>query len=72
MFHTTTSPGKDIETAVTLRYGDWVMESWSGSGTSAIIISGSTEVIKGEEYVLRVSGTVDDIPFDIVRISGTC
>lgn len=67
-----TSPGKDIEATITLWHGNRVMGSWSGSGTSTVFISGSIEVIKGEEYVLRVTGSIDDVPFDVVRISGTC
>ena len=67
-----TSPGKDIEATITLWYGNRVMGSWSGRGTSVLGISGSVGVTKGEEYVLKVTGTIDDVPFDVVRISGTC
>lgn len=69
---TITAPGKDIEATITLWYGNRVIDSWSGSGSSLIAISGSAGVIMGEEYVLRVTGSIDDVPFDVVRVSGTC
>lgn len=34
------SPGDDIEATITLWYGNRVLGSWSGSGTSALEISG--------------------------------
>ena len=67
-----TSPGKDIEATITLWYGNRVMGSWSGDGSSALSVSGSTTVIPGKEYVLRVTGTIDGVAFDPVRLSRTC
>ena len=50
-----TSPGKDIEATITLWPGNGVIGSWPESGSTAVFISGSTEVTKGEEYVLRAT-----------------
>lgn len=69
---TIAAPGKDIEATITLWYGNRLIDFWSGSGSSAIAINGSAGVTKGEDYVLRVIGSIDDVPFDVVRVSGTC
>lgn len=67
-----TGPGKDIAATITLWHGNRVMGSWSGSGTSALGVSGSARVNEGENYVLKVTGSIGGVPFDPVRISRTC
>lgn len=66
------SPGDDIEATITLWYGNRVMGSWSASGSTALGISGSVGVVKGEKYTLKVTGSIAGVSFDAVKISGTC
>ena len=69
---TITAPGKEIKATMNLWYGNRLIDSWSGTATSALFISGSAGAIKGEEYVLRVSGTIGGVAFTAESVSGIC
>ncbi len=69
---TITQPNKQIEATLALWKGNRLIDSWPGSGTSVVYISGSASVTPGETYTLKVYGTADGVPFDLVSVSGTC
>ena len=69
---TITAPGKEIKATMTLWYGSQVVDSWSGTATSALFLSGSTQVVGGRTYTLTVTGTIGGITFGAESVSGTC
>ena len=64
--------GSEINATLTLWKGNRVIDSWSGTGTSMLYISGSCTVRTGEEYVLRLTGTIDGEPMEVIAVRGTC
>lgn len=69
---TITSPTKKIEAALSLWDGNTLIDSWSGSGTTVLVITGSTAVVDGRTYTLKVSGTIGGVAFEGTPISRTC
>lgn len=67
-----TDPGKSIVATMTLSRGSTVVGSWSGSGTSYVVLNGSCTVTKGLSYTLVISGTVDGVSFSTTPITKTC
>ena len=65
-------PNSDIDVTLTLYRGWSVIDSWSGSGTHYVKVSGSTAVKDGLEYRLVATGTVDGVAFTSAEIVGTC
>ena len=55
--------GKYIVATMTLSHNGSTVGSWSGSGTSSVILSGSCNVVSGQSYTLVISGTADGVPF---------
>jgi len=49
-------PGKTIHATLQLWQGRTMIDSWSGNGTSYLLITGSHEVTKGKTYNCTVSG----------------
>ena len=64
--------GGEIKATLTLWNGNRVVDSWYGEGTSILRITGSCEVVKGVSYSLRVTGTIDGVPFEGNAVYGTC
>ena len=67
-----TDLGGEIKATLTLWNGNRVIDSWSGEGTSILHINGSCVVVKGVSYTLRVTGTIDGVPFETSAVYGTC
>lgn len=67
-----TSPDDEISATLTLWRGNRVIDSWSETATSAVLISGSCTVTEGLTYTLRLTGTIDGTPIQVVSVSGTC
>jgi len=47
-------PGKTIHATLQLWQGRTMIDSWSGNGTSYLLITGSHEVTKGKTYTVKV------------------
>ncbi len=64
--------GCDIEATVQLWCGNSMLDSWEGSGRTAIVIRGSAEVERGKTYTVRVNGTIDGESFQEATITKKC
>ena len=64
--------GKSMVATMSLWDGSVCIESWPGSGTSLVLISGSCAVESGKTYTLKVSGTIDGISFSATPVSQKC
>lgn len=67
-----TDSGKVIDAAMDLWCGNTLIDSWSGSSTSRLILSGTHNVVSGQKYTLTVSGNINGVTFDGPSISKTC
>ncbi len=67
-----TEIGKDIEATLELWQGDTLIDSWSGSATSYLVIAGNHSVISGLTYTLEVTGTIDGVAFTGTPVIKTC
>lgn len=63
---------KKITATMSLWQGDTFVDSWSGSGTSVVKITGSCEVEPGKTYTLKVSGTSGNTTLFVDPVSATC
>lgn len=68
---TVTSWGKSIDATMVLKQGSTVIDSWSGTGTSVVVLEGEHTVTKGTTYTLEVSGTANGTPFSATK-TGKC
>lgn len=64
--------GKYINATLELWNGTILVDSWSGTGTSAVTITGSCTVTKGVTYSLRVRGTSGGVTINCATVRGTC
>ncbi|MGN0985932.1 MAG: hypothetical protein ACI4OU_05500 [Candidatus Enterenecus sp.] len=62
----------EISATMTLWRGNRVIDSWSGEGTSALLLEGSCTVNEGLTYTLRVTGTINGEPLEVASITRTC
>lgn len=67
-----TDSGKVIDATMDLWCGNTLIDSWSGSSTSRLILSGTHNVVSGQKYTLTVSGNINGVTFDGPSISKTC
>lgn len=61
-----------ISATLELWQGNTLIDSWEGTGTSYLSISGSHTVTSGKTYTLKVSGTVDGVAFTKTPVSKVC
>lgn len=64
--------GAAIDATLELWSGNTLLASWSGTGTSRVIISKTKTVTRGQSYTLEVHGTVGDETIDAPSITKTC
>ena len=64
--------GQRIDATMELWCGRTLVDSWSGTATSLLTLSGTCIVESGHTYTLMVSGTIDGVPFTGTPISKTC
>lgn len=64
--------GAVIDATLELWSGNTLLASWSGTGTSRVIISKTKTVTRGQSYTLKVHGTVGDETIDAPSITKTC
>lgn len=67
-----TSASDDIEATMTLKQGNRVIDSWSGSGTGILFLDGDCHVTKGVTYTLTVEGTRNGVAFQAKPVIRTC
>lgn len=61
---TVRDPSKQLNVTMELWCGSRLLDTWTGSGTSLVTVSGSYSGIqRGQTYTLRVSGTADGRAF---------
>ena len=64
--------GKYIVATMRLTHNGTTVASWSKSGTSVVVLSGSCSVVSGQSYTLVISGTSDGVPFSTTPFTRTC
>ena len=67
-----TSASDSIKATMTLKQGNRVVDSWSGSGTGIVFLEGDCKVTKGVTYTLTVEGTRNGVAFEPATITRTC
>ena len=67
-----TELGKSIVATMTLYHNGTSVGSWSNSGTSNVILTGSCHVEHGQTYTLIISGSVDGVAFSSTPYTRTC
>ena len=61
-----------INATMELWYGSTLVDSWSGTATSRLTLTGTHSVVSGRTYTLTVSGTAGGIAFTGTPVSKTC
>ena len=64
--------GKTIDATMELWCGSTLVDSWSGTATSRLTLTGTHSVVSGRTYTLTVSGTAGGIAFTGTPTSKTC
>lgn len=64
--------GKEIDASLELWCGSTLVDSWSGSATSQLVITGTHSVVSGQTYTLKVNGTINEVAFSSAPITKTC
>lgn len=67
-----TKPGAAIEATLELWSGNTLLASWSGTGTSHLLISKTKTVTRGQSYTLKAHGTVGGETINAVPVTKTC
>lgn len=67
-----TELGKNISVTMELWNGTELVESWTKSGTHMVSLSENCEVVSGQTYTLKVSGTCSGVSFGSVSTSKRC
>lgn len=65
-------PGAAIDTTLELWSGNTLLASWSGTGTSRVIISKTKTVTRGQSYTLKAHGTVGGATLTVAPVTKTC
>lgn len=61
-----------IEATLTLYQGSTYVDSWSGSGTRKVTLSGECKVQSGKTYRLEVAYSINGVDQPSVSTTGTC
>lgn len=62
----------EVEATLTLYQGTTYVDSWSGSGTGTVSISGSCRVTSGKSYKLVLEYSVNGSAIPSVSATGVC
>ncbi len=65
-------PGNTIKATMQLWQGNTLVDSWNGSGTSTLRLSGTHSVTKGKTYTVRVTCTVNGSSYAVNPTTKTC
>ena len=66
------STSDDLYATLTLYQGNTYVDSWSGSGTGSVFVSGQCAVKSGKSYTLTLSYSVNGEAKPSVSVSNTC
>lgn len=66
-----TKPGQSIHATLQLWQGNTMIDSWIGSGTSYLLVTGSHGVTRGKTYTAKVVCTVDGQSFYVNPATAT-
>lgn len=66
------SRSDEIDATLTLYHGDDVVDSWSNSGTYRVSVSGECRVVRGEEYTLEVTWSINGVRQQSTSTVDTC
>ena len=69
---TVSASGKSINVTLELWCGNTLVRSWSGSGTSYLVVSGTCSVTSGKTYTLKAHGTIDGTAFTATSVTKKC
>lgn len=61
-----------ISATLTLNQGSTYVDSWSGSGTGSVFVSGQHAVKSGKKYTLTLSYSVNGVAKPSVSVTNTC
>lgn len=61
-----------VSATLTLYQGRTFVDSWSGSGTYRVPVSGSAEAMSGKEYRLVLTWSINGVSQPSVTTTGTC
>lgn len=64
--------GQRIDATMELWCGRTLVDSWSGSATSLLTLTGTCNVESGSTYTLKISGTIGGVSFTGTPVSKTC
>lgn len=67
-----TSTSDKVSATLTLYQGSTYVDSWSGSGTGSVFISGQCTVNSGKSYTLTLSYSVNGATKPSVSVTNTC
>lgn len=65
-------PNKNIDATLKLYKGNTIVASWHRTGTSGFTITGTRNVVSGNTYTLKVSGTAGGSALNITPVTKTC
>ncbi|WP_369281828.1 hypothetical protein [Oscillibacter sp. GMB15532] len=66
------STSDKVSATLTLYQGNTYVDSWSGSGTGSVFVSGQCAVKGGKSYTLTLSYSVNGTAKPSVSVSNTC
>lgn len=69
---TVTKFGAAIDATLELWCGNTLVASWSGTGTSRVIISKTKTVTRGKSYTLKAHGTVGGETLTVAPVTKAC
>lgn len=69
---TVTALGKQIVATLELWNGNTLVDSWTASASTRLVINETCTVIKGQTYTLKVSGTIGGVAFEGTPVSAKC
>lgn len=67
-----TKPGAAIDATLELWSGNTLLASWSGTGTSHLLISKTKTVTRGQSYTLKAHGTVGGATLTVAPVTKAC
>lgn len=69
---TVSASQQDIDATLELWDGNTMVNSWSKSGSSYVLVSGTHACVSGRYYTVKVSGTIDDVAFSTTGATVKC
>ena len=64
--------GKTLQVTMELREGSTIIDTWSKTGTSMVIISGTSNVTRGHTYTLSIRVMINGVSYGPYSITKKC